>query len=177
MLPSGSTSLRQQEVAIQTVYIETSVVSYLRHTPTASAPTVSRQLATRQWWDADRQSYSLVTSQYVHDESSAGDGVLAADRLKHLSGISLLTLDPQIDELADEILARAILPPSAALDALHIACAAVHRIDFLLTWNCKHIANPVILPRVFRVIDDFNLPFPVICTPQDMLDFSDEDAH
>ena len=61
-----------------------------------------------------------------------------------------------------------------AMDALHIACAAFHRVDFLLTWNCKHIANPVILPRVFRVIDDFNFPFPVICTPQDMLD-SDED--
>lgn len=144
-------------------------------TPTASAPTVSKQLATRQWWNDDRERYSLVTSQYVRDEASVGNVVLASDRLRHLAGISLLNLDPLIDELAAEILARAILPPSAALDALHIACAAVHRIDFLLTWNCRHIANPVILPRVYRVIDDFALPFPVICTPQDMRD-SDEDA-
>ena len=159
---------------IQTAYLETSVVSYLRHTPTASPPTVNRQLATREWWDNNRSGYSIVTSQYVHDEARAGDAKLATDRLSHLVGIPLLPLNPQIDELAAEILSRAILPHHAAMDALHIACAAFHRVDFLLTWNCKHIANPVILPRVFRVIDDFNLPFPVICTPQDMLD-SDED--
>ena len=161
---------------MQTVYIETSVVSYLRRTPTTSASTVSRQLATRQWWEGERGKYGLVTSQYVHDEARAGDHILAAERLKHLSGISLLTLDPTIEEMATEILSRAILPPHAAMDALHIATAAFHRVDFLLTWNCKHIANPVILPRVYRVIDDFSLPFPVICTPQDMLD-SDEDAN
>lgn len=147
----------------------------MRQTPTAAATTVSQQIATRLWWDDDRVRYSLVTSQYVYDESKAGDRVLASERLRHLSGIPLLPLAPLIDELAAEILARAILPASAALDALHIACAAVHRIDFLLTWNCKHIANPVILPRVYRVIDDFALPFPVICTPQDMRN-SDEDA-
>ena len=59
---------------------------------------------------------------------------------------------------------------SAIVDALHIASAAVSRVDYLLTWNCSHIANPMILPRVFRALDDFGLPFPVICTPQDMLE-------
>ena len=141
---------------------------------TASPPTVNRQLATREWWDIHRFRYSIITSLYVHDEARAGDAPWAAERLRHLAGIPLLTLYPQIDELAAEILSRAILPSHAAMDALHIACAAFHWVDFLLTWNCKHIANPVILPRVFRVIDDFNRPFPVICTPQDMLD-SDED--
>ena len=166
-----------EEDAIQTVYIETSVVSYLRHTPHAAVPTVIKQIATRQWWKQAQGRFSLVTSQYVHEEASEGDAILSAERIRNLAGIPLLILDAKIDELAAEIIDRAILPPSAAFDALHIACAAVHRIDFLLTWNCKHIANPVILPRVFRVIDDFNLPFPVICTPQDMLDSSDEDAN
>jgi hypothetical protein len=66
----------------------------------------------------------------------------------------------------------------ALLDALHIACAAVNRVDYLLTWNCKHIANPMILPRVFRTLDDFGLPFPIICTPKDMMDeYDDETIH
>ena len=97
--------------------------------------------------------------------------------MRQLIGIPVLPLDIRIEQLAAEILGRAILPTHASIDALHIATAAFHRIDFLLTWNCKHIANPVILPRVYRVLDDFNLPFPVICTPQDLLDSTDEDSH
>ena len=69
----------------------------------------------------------------------------------------------------------AILPADAIVDALHIACTAVNRIDYLLTWNCKHIANPIILPRIFRLLDDFGLPFPVICTPKDMIDEYDDE--
>lgn len=84
-------------------------------------------------------------------------------------------LNDQIDELAALIISRAILPPDAIVDALHIATAAVNGVDFLLTWNCKHIANPMILPRVFRALDDCGLPFPVICTPEDMLGEVDDD--
>ena len=112
----------------------------------------------------------LVTSQYVHSEAGVGHAELAADRLALLAGMPLLPLNQETEDLVAEIIARAILPADAILDALHIACAAVHQIDFLLTWNSKHIANPIILPRVFRVINDFHLPFPVICTPQDMLE-------
>ena len=93
-----------------------------------------------------------------------------------MTRIPLLQLNDEIDRLATEILSRAILPADALLDALHIACVAVNRVDYLLTWNCKHIANPMVLPRVFRVLNDFRLPFPVICTPRDMMEGFDDEA-
>jgi hypothetical protein len=66
-------------------------------------------------------------------------------------------------------MARAILPPKAQVDALHIAAVAHHRINYLLTWNCSHIANARILPRIYAVLNDMQLPLPVICTPEEML--------
>ena len=161
---------------MQTVYIETSIVSYLRENPAAAAETVQRQGITRRWWEDYRVRYDLVTAQYVIEEAAAGQGDLATERLQHLAGLPLLPLGDDVDELAAEIVSRAILPADAIVDALHIACAAVNRVDFLLTWNCKHIANPLILPRVFRTLDDFGIPFPVICTPQDMLDEYDDET-
>jgi hypothetical protein len=163
---------------MQTVYVETSIVSFLRENPAASPDSVERQVLTRKWWNLQRRRYELVTSQYVLDEANMGSAALAAERLSHLAGIPLLPLSERIDELAAEIVTRAILPADAIVDALHIACAAVNRVDYLLTWNCTHIANPMILPRVFRALDDFDLPFPVICTPKDMLDeYDDETAN
>jgi predicted nucleic acid-binding protein len=157
-----------------TIYIETSTVSYLRRNPAAAADSVRRQLLTERWWDWHRERYDLVTSQYVLDEAATGNEPLAAERLNHLAGIPLLPLSDQIDVVAAEIVQRAILPNDALVDALHIACSAVNAVDILLTWNCKHLANPLILPRVFRVLSDYGLTIPVICTPEDLLD-EDED--
>jgi len=92
----------------------------------------------------------VVTSQYVIDEASAGDATLAHERLRALEGIPLLSLNDKIVEIADEILSRAILPSNAEVDALHIAMTAHHRVQYLLTWNCRHIANARILPRVHK---------------------------
>ena len=108
-------------------------------------------------------------SQYVLDEASAGDPTLAADRLKVLDGIPLLPDAPEITQIANEIISRAILPAKAQVDALHIATVAHHRIQYLLTWNCKHIANAKILPRIHQVLSDTGLPIPIICTPEELL--------
>jgi predicted nucleic acid-binding protein len=161
-----------------TVYIETSIVSYLRQRPNAQIVMAARQLLTHQWWDNERGDYELVTSQYVLDEASAGDPVLAAERLRHLDGIPLLSLDPQIGRIANEIMSRAILPPKALIDALHIAIAAHHGIQYLLTWNCKHIANAKALPRIYKVLTDLGCPIPIICTPEEMVadDSEDDDS-
>lgn len=153
---------------MDTVYIETSVISYLRQKPANDIVTAAHQLLTHQWWDNERSKYELVVSQYVIDEASAGDPTLAADRLSVLAGIPRLPGDPEIDRIADEIMSRAILPPKAAVDALHIASVAHHRIQYLLTWNCKHIANAKILPRVYQVLTDLGVPHPVICTPEEL---------
>ena len=154
---------------MDTVYIETSVVSYLRQRPSPQVVMAARQLLTHQWWNEERTNYELVVSQFVIDEASAGDPVLAAERLQSLNGIPLLPLDPAIADIADEIMSRAILPEKARTDALHIAMVAHHRIQYLLTWNCRHIANARILPRIHNVLSDLSIPIPVICTPEEMV--------
>ncbi len=158
-----------------TVYIETSIVSYLRQRPSAQVVMAARQILTHQWWDDERGGYELVTSQYVLDEASVGDPVLVAERLQSLEGIPLLPLEMEIGVIANEIMSRAILPPKASIDALHIAMVAHHRIQYLLTWNCKHIANAKILPRIHDVLADLGCPIPIICTPEEMVDNESED--
>lgn len=137
----------------------------------------ARQILTHRWWNDERPNYDLVTSQYVIDEASDGDPDLAAERLESLDGIPLLTPDPDVETVANEIMGRGILPPKALFDALHIAIVAHHRIDYLLTWNCRHIANAKILPRVHTVLNDLSIPIPIICTPQEMVENDPEDAN
>ena len=134
--------VRQLNASIQTVSIETSVVSFLRENLSASPESVERQLLTRRWWNIYRHRYELVTSQYVVDEARIGQADRAQERLGYLAGVPLVPLSDEVDALADQIMSRSILPKDALVDALHIASAAVSRVDYLLTWNCSHIANP-----------------------------------
>ena len=155
---------------MDTVYVETSVVSYLRQRPSSQVVMAAHQLLTHQWWDTERTKYELVVSQYVIDGASGGDPALAVDRLAVLDGLPLLPDAPEITQIANEIMSRAILPPKAQVDALHIATVAHHRIQYLLTWNCKHIANARILPRIHQVLSYFGVPIPIICTPEELIE-------
>lgn len=160
---------------MDSVYIETSIVSYLRQRPSTQVVAAARQILTHQWWNDQRLLYDLVTSQYVIDEASAGDALLAAERLESLEGIPLLHITSEVPQIASRIMALGLLPPKAQVDALHISLAAHHRIQYLLTWNCKHIANAKILPKIHGVLIDMGIPIPIICTPEEMLgDETDE---
>ena len=154
---------------MDTVYVETSIISYLRQKPSTRLVTAARQLLTHRWWDIERQNYELVVSQYVIDEASAGDPVLAAERLESLEGIPLLPTAAEIPHIANKIMSLGVLPPKSQVDALHIAAVAHHRIQYLLTWNCKHIANAKILPRIHDVLTELGIPIPIICTPEELL--------
>ncbi len=154
---------------MNTVYIATSIFSYLWQRPSSQLVVAARQLLTSKWWEIERTNYELVVSQYVLDEVSGGDPILAAERVQAVAGIPLLPNAPQIAQIASEIMTRAILPPKAQVDALHIATVAHHRIEYLLTWNCKHIANARILPRIHQVLTDVGVPIAVICTPDELL--------
>lgn len=154
---------------MNTVYIETSIVSYLRQKPSSQVVTAARQLLTHRWWDNERDRYELVISQFVIDEAAAGDPTLAAERLEVLDGIPLLPPAPEIPQIASEIMSLGVLPEKAQVDALHIATVAHHRIQYLLTWNCKHIANARILPRIHDLLTKLSIPIPVICTPEELL--------
>lgn len=155
---------------MRTVYIETSIVSFLRSRPSPHLVSAARQLVTRQWWDQERANYQLVTSQFVLDEAACGDEALAAERLAALADVPLLEIPDQVAALADELLAASMLPAKARLDALHISVASFHGIEFLLTWNCTHIANARLLPRIRRFMTDRNYVLPEVCTPEEMID-------
>jgi hypothetical protein len=154
---------------MDTVYIETSIVSYLRQKPRSQLVAATRQLLTHRWWSRERRKYQLIVSQYVIDEASLGDSALARARLSALDGIPLLPHDPEVPRIAREIMAIGVLPPKAQVDALHIASVAHHRLQYLLTWNCKHIANAKILPRIHRVLTGLGISIPIICTPEELL--------
>ena len=152
-----------------TLYVETSIVGYLRGRPSSQVVAAARQLLTQRWWGTERANYELVTSQYVLDEAADGDSALAQSRLETLAGVPILPVEGAILDIAEEILRKAILPRSASVDALHIAMVAHHQVDYLLTWNCTHIANARILPKVFGVLDSAGLARPIICTPEELL--------
>jgi predicted nucleic acid-binding protein len=152
-----------------TVYIESSIISYLRQKPSADILNAARQLLTARWWATGRSEYELVISQYVLDEIAAGDSTLAAERLRAVEGIPVVPPAPEIPQIASVVMSRAVLPPKAQVDALHIAAVAHHRINYLLTWNCSHIANARILPKIFSALRDMDLPLPIICTPEELL--------
>jgi hypothetical protein len=154
---------------MQTVYVETSIVSYLRQKPSSQIVTAARQLLTHRWWNEERCQYELVISQYVIDEASVGNSTLAAERMLLLDDIPLLPHAPEIVTLADEIISLGVLPEKAQVDALHIATVAYHEIQYLLTWNCKHIANAKILPRIHDLLVKKGIPIPIICTPEELI--------
>ena len=155
---------------MQTVYIETSIISYLRARNSLQITSVAKQIVTRRWWEEERHNYQLVISQYVLDEVSAGNPTLAAERLACLNDVPVLESPPAVAVMADRLLASALLPAKARLDALHICTAAFHRLDYLLTWNCAHIANARTLPRIRNILSELGYDLPVVCTPEEMID-------
>lgn len=154
------------------LYLETSVVSYLTARPSNDIITAAHQLITIRWWSLRRTGFELVASELVVEEARRGDPDAAEKRLAALEGIALLGITPAASELAGSIVRAHLLPFKAFPDALHIAVAAVHAVDYLLTWNCSHIANAEILPRVTDLVEEAGLDMPFVCTPEELLGFS-----
>lgn len=159
---------------MDTVYIETSVVSHATAWPSPDPATAVLQEQAKRWMNEQRQLYDIVTSQLVIDEAAMGDADAAARRLQMLDGISVLPANPDADTVADEIVARAMMPEIARLDALHVALAALAGVQYLLTQNCKHIANAHELPRLYRLLDELGLSGMLICTPIEFLGGDDD---
>jgi hypothetical protein len=154
---------------MDTVYIETSIVSHATARPSKDPLTAMLQQQAKQWWDEQRESYRLVTSQFVVDEAADGDAAAARRRLEMLEGIPLLLHSEQVEEIAAELIRSSLIPEKAKLDALHVASAAVGEVHYLLTQNCKHIANAHVLPRVYDLLETMGLPRLLICTPVEFL--------
>jgi hypothetical protein len=152
-----------------TLYIETSIVSYLASDPSRHPVTAANQRLTLEWWNTRRHDYALFTSETVLQEAADGDPAMAARRMTLLANSELLLPRPEVSLLANEIQARIKLPPRAITDTLHVAFAAVYNVAYLLTWNCKHIANPALKPRLLQACQLLGFELPVLCTPKDML--------
>lgn len=151
------------------VYIETSVLSYLTARPSRDTVVAGNQATTRDWWER-RADFDLYISIFVLEESRIGDPRAVEARLRAISGVSEIEITPDVALVAEGLLSRASLPAKARLDALHIAAATLGGMDYLLTWNCTHIANPAFRPKIDLLIRAFGYEPPVICTPQELIE-------
>jgi len=151
------------------VYIETSIPSYLTAWRSRDLVIAGNQETTREWWER-RNDFDLYISEFVLVEASDGDLRAATERLKALEDIPEIEINEQVAVIAEKLLTEASLPGKARIDALHIATAAIGGMDYLLTWNCSHIANPAFRFKIESVIRSFGYEPPIICTPQELLE-------
>jgi len=152
------------------VYLETSIVSYLTAQPSRDIVTAARQQITREWWQKRREKYDLYVSEFVITESRLGDIRLAELRLQALEGIALIQLTEDANLLGRELVAKGPLPEKATLDALHIAAAVSGGVDYLLTWNFKHLANASMRSKIESMCRLRGYEPCTICTPEELLE-------
>jgi hypothetical protein len=152
------------------VYVETTIVSYLASRPSRDVIVAGRQQVTHRWWEVRRPEFDVVASQVVLDEISAGDPEAAMRRLEVVAGLPLLDVTPEAAELAARLIERVPLPSQASVDATHVAVAACHRVDFVMTWNVAHIANAVLRRRMEAVCRTAGYDAPILCTPDELME-------
>ena len=150
------------------VYIETTVVSYLTARPNRDVVIAAHQQITHEWWDQARADFELCTSQLVLQEAGSGDPEAAQERLVILKAMILLDTTEAAVRLAAELVQAKALAEKAADDALHIAIAADQKIPYLLTWNCRHMANATMRPVIEAVCASKGYKVPIICTPEEL---------
>ena len=153
---------------MESVYIETTILSYLVSRPSRDIIVAARQELTREWWTNSRPSFECVVSQIVLDEISAGDSEHAANRLDHARDLPALAVNQPCVDLAQGYLGRGYIPQGEVRDALHIAVAVIWKVDYLLTWNCKHIANAHALRQLRKFSENQGHEFPQVCTPDEL---------
>ena len=154
---------------METVYLETTFISYLVARPSRDLLVAAHQQASEEWWSSQRGEFKCCVSQVVIDEASVGDPTEVEKRLAIISDMAALEITEEAESLTQAILAGGILPPRAVRDAAHVAVAAVHVVDYLLTWNCRHLANAQIARRIALVCERLGYRMPIICTPEELM--------
>jgi hypothetical protein len=155
-------------------YIETTVVSYLTAWPSRDVVIAGHQQITREWWSNAADRFELVASQLVIDEASAGDPDAARDRLAALASVTLLEASDTALQLAQQLIATGAIPERAAEDAAHIAIAVTNGVEYLVTWNCRHIANATMRSQIEMACRDAGFQPAIICTPDELMEPNDE---
>ena len=152
------------------VYIETTVISYLTARPNRDVVIAGHQKITRDWWQTCRKRFDVVASQLVVREASAGDSRAAQERIEKLTTLTLLEVMEEAVSLAQELLSTGAVPEKAAEDALHLAIAVTNGVEYLLTWNCKHLANATMRTKIEDVCRSAGYEPVIICTPEELLE-------
>jgi hypothetical protein len=150
------------------IYIETTIPSYLTSRTSRDLVTAGHQQLTHHWWDRDRANYEMYVSQFVLDECG-GDPAMAEKRLNLMVGIAVLDIPDGATLLAKRLVKGGPLPAKAETDALHISIAAANAMDYLVTWNMKHIANAAMKREIDQKCREAGFEPPVICTPEELL--------
>jgi predicted nucleic acid-binding protein len=153
-----------------TVYVETTVIGYLTARLQSDVTVAGHQETTRDWWRTAADRFELLVSQLVIRECSAGDAQAVKERLNVLENLSLIPTTADAEQLAASLIAGHAVPATYPEDALHIALAAVHGIEYLVTWNFRHIANAVVRSDIERVCRAAGYEPPTICTPEELIE-------
>ena len=154
---------------MESVYIETSVVSYLVARPNRDPVTAWRQELTNEWWVARRGQFACVISQEVIVEALEGDAEMAAKRMEALRDLPLIVGGAESAKLATDLLERGLFPANARADANHLAVATCAAADYLLTWNYRHLANAQVLRQLESYLSGRGLHLPRVCTPEELM--------
>jgi hypothetical protein len=152
------------------VYIETSIPSYLTARQSNDLRAMANQNTTIEWWENRKPEFDIYISEFVVAESSQGDPEAAARRLDAIENIPELNVTEDVRQLTRALVTEGPIPEGSEIDAYHIAVAAVNGMDYLLTWNCVHIANATIRPKVETVCRNHGFEPPIICTPQELME-------
>nr|VFK42042.1 MAG: PIN domain-containing protein [Candidatus Kentron sp. SD]VFK47914.1 MAG: PIN domain-containing protein [Candidatus Kentron sp. SD] len=153
-----------------TVYVETSVLSYLTARPSNDLRAMANQGATAEWWEIRKPDYHVVASDLVLSEAGRGHSEAARRRLAAIADLPLLRISEDVRVLAKALMENHALPEKAEADAYHIAMAAVNGVEYLLTWNCTHIANVHARPKIEAICRALGLEPPIICTPLQLME-------
>jgi len=150
------------------VYIETSIPSFYC-TSRTDLESLARKAWTQHWWDFKREGCELMTSEVVVEELEGGDYPTKQDALSVIEGIPILTVEPAVSEIVRTYVRHFLMPAEPVGDAMHLALASYHRCDFLLTWNCEHLANANKFQHIRRVNSMLGLFIPSLVTPLELL--------
>lgn len=151
------------------VYVETTIASYLTARPSRDLVAAAHQKLTIDWWATHRERFDLCVSDLVLSEAARGDEAVAAKRLAELQGIRVLAVDENARDLARKFMERKLMPVKAVDDAFHVAIATTQGMDFLPTWNCRHIANAEVIERLDAVCREHGFQMPTLCTPEQLM--------
>jgi predicted nucleic acid-binding protein len=145
-------------------------VSYLTAKPSRDVYVRVHQETTRRWWRTRRKKFQLFVSPLVLEEAAAGDQVAARRRTRLLGRLPQVAITDSVSRIAETLVQHGAIPRVAEVDAVHVALAAVHGLDYLLTWNCKHIANATKRVEIEELCREEGFEPPVICTPEELME-------